>query len=154
MLGSTWVPVRFKDDLKIHQWLDVFEEWRMIGLHWKLFSELWSRAKRQYNLNISLWWLDIRQMQRCWRGYLGRLRWDSDREMSVYFGEVSRAQHKSNNHGEYRWGSLVLVYLTCTHHQSQFWIELSCSSALSIFQWPLPSHETGWQIYWLKWTGC
>ena len=50
----------------------------------------------------------------------------------------------------------VTTVVACTYRQSQFCIELSCSSALSKrfpdfhwvngslnFEWPLPSHETG-----------
>ena len=154
----------------------------MIGLRLEdlfIFSKLWSLVKWLDNLNIfqlssiSLGWLDMRQMQRCWRGYLGRLRWDSATSESYIFWNVCLLCRSKPDATQVRrqWRislrSLV-VDSSCTYHQSQFWIELSCSSALSKsfldfhcangslnFEWPLPSHETGWpSTCWLKWTGA
>ena len=144
----------------------------MIGLHWNIFSELWSWAKWPYNLKLSLRRLGIRQMQRCWRGYLGRLRWDSATSESFISGNVCLLRRSKSGATQVKqsWRISLRSLVTCTYHQSQFWIELSCSycsSALSKcfpdfhwvngslnFEWPLPSHETGWQTCWLKWTGA
>ena len=113
------------------------------------------------------------QMQRCWPGYLGRLRWDSATSESFISGNVwlLRRSRPGATQVRQQWRislrSLV-VDSSCTYHQSQFWIELSCSSALSKsvldfhcangslnFEWPLPSHETGWpSTCWLKWTSA
>ncbi len=92
LLGSGRVQGWFDNTSMIGWFLKMMNDWTRTGRCFQNFDpELNGWITWTYCILIvfiSLRWLDICQMQRCWRGYLGRLRWDSATSESLISGNV------------------------------------------------------------------